>query len=293
VRELLGKKTLITGAASGIGRALALRMAREGANLYLLDRNEAGLTEVVSAARRIGVDAFARCCDLTQEQDVTRSIAQILKHWNHLDVLVNNAGVAFYGLTDEMTEEQWEQVLGVNLMAPVQFTREFLPVLLRRPEAHILNVASMYGYFVTNRCSAYHLSKFAILGFSEALRAEYGKTGLGVTALCPGFVTTNLYSSMMYDRSQREKRLPPRWMCTTPEQVATKAVRGIYRNQRIVLVTPLAHVMYHVRRLAPGLIDRLYRIGRRRIPVTDTRLDEPTLRVFPADQQNDPYRDAA
>ena len=122
----------------------------------------------------------------------------------------------------------------------------------------------MYGLFATNRCSAYHLSKFGMVGFSEALRAEYARCGLGVTALCPGYVTTDLPASMPNANSDRQPRRPPQWACTTPERVAEKAVRAIRRNARVALVTPLAHAAYYARRIAPGLIDTLYHIGRRR-----------------------------
>lgn len=286
MRVLRGAKALITGAANGIGRAIALRLAKEGADVYLLDVDDCALATVVQQAKQAGVAAIGRHCDVSVPREVSQANAAMLDRWGELDILVNNAGVCFYGATLDMTPDQWQRLLAINLLAPVQFVRELAPTLLSRPESHILNVASMYGLFATNRCSAYHLSKFGMLGFSEALRAEYARTGMGVTALCPGFVTTDLFTSMPNVASNRTHRTPPRWACTTPERVAEKAVRAIRRNSRIALITPLAHVAYYTRRIAPGLLDSLYRIGRRRRakPIVETS-DHASLEVLPYPQR--------
>lgn len=264
MRVLRGTKALITGAANGIGRAIALRLAREGVDLYLLDIDQQGLTEVVQQTKQAGVAAIGRYCDLRSAQQISQASAAMLDRWGQLDILVNNAGVFYYGATLDMTDEQWDELLAINLLAPIQFVRELTPTLLARPESHILNVASFYGLVVTNRCAAYHLSKFGMVGFSEALRAEYARTGLGVTALCPGYVTTELFRSMPNAESGRTQRPPPSWACTTPERVADKAVRAIQKNSRVALVTPVAHAAYYTRRIAPGLVDLLYHFGRRR-----------------------------
>jgi short-subunit dehydrogenase len=114
------------------------------------------------------------------------------------------------------------------------------------------------------RFCAYHVSKFGLVGFSEALRAEFGRQGLGVSAICPGPVLTNLYRSTPSGHRDRPTPHPPRWICTTPERVAEKTLRAIRRDQGLVLVSPLAHVLYYTKRLAPWLLDDLQRIGRRR-----------------------------
>jgi short-subunit dehydrogenase len=143
----------------------------------------------------------------------------------------------------------------------------------------LLNVVSMYGFFATGRCTAYHVSKYGMLGLSEALRVEYGRRGLGVTALCPGFVRTSLYDNMLLADGHRRSPVPPRWLSTTPDQVAAKAIRAIRRNQRIALVTPLAHLAYHMKRFTPGVMDWLTHLGRRRF----MRRKAPTARPFDAE----------
>jgi 3-oxoacyl-[acyl-carrier protein] reductase len=273
MRTIRGKRALVTGAASGIGRAIALRLAREGADLFLLDINVEPLKRVVEEARKYGVQAIGHECDVSESTQIAAATDTLLRQWGTLDILVNNAGVCYYGSMVNMRQEQCRQLLAINLLAPIEFTHGLLPTLLERPEAHVLNVASMYGLLATNRCTAYHTSKFGLVGFSEALRAEYGRHGLGVTALCPGFVSTDLFTSMVEDEAVASARRPPRWICTTPERVAEKAVRAISRDKRLVLVSLQAYVAYYLGRLAPGLVAALYRFGRsRKLREKQTRL---------------------
>ncbi|OHB75004.1 MAG: short-chain dehydrogenase [Planctomycetes bacterium RBG_16_64_10] len=264
MREIRGKKALITGGAAGLGRAIAEQLARAGADVYLLDIDRLGLTDAVGQLRSLGVEAIGAYCDVAQPDQISASVQGLMARWGGLDILVNNAGVAYYGPTLSMTAAQWDWILAVNLHAPIQFTRELLPVLLERAEAHILNMASITGLVAGGRFCAYHVSKFGLVGFSEALRAEFGRQGLGVTALCPGPVRTNLYCATPSGHKHKATPTPPRWICTTPERVAAKAVRAIRRDQRLVLVSPLAYTLYYTKRFAPGLLDALQRIGRRR-----------------------------
>ncbi|MCA9263389.1 MAG: SDR family NAD(P)-dependent oxidoreductase [Planctomycetales bacterium] len=264
MRDIRGKRALVTGAASGIGRAIALRLASAGAAIFLVDIDKDKLLAVADEVRAHEVECIAQTCDVSNPEEIATSVDRLVNTWGTLDILVNNAGVCYYGRVNEMSDQQWQRLLAINVHAPVDFIRRLLPMLLDRPEAHIVNVASMYGLIATNRCAAYHLSKFALVGFSEALRAEYGRTGLGVTMLCPGFVCTNLFTSMVTPGREESVRRPPRWVCTTPERVAKKTLAGIHRNRRMVLVSPLAYAAYYVRRLAPGLLDKLYHIGRRK-----------------------------
>ena len=264
MRVIRGKKALITGAASGIGRAIALGLAREGADVCLLDVDEEALRPVAVEARQSGVEAIEIRCDVTCAAEITTSIQSLLSEWGHVDILVNNAGVAYYGPTVNMTAEQWDWLMAINVHAPIQFTRELLPTMLSRPEGHIVNVASICGLVAGGRFVAYHVSKFALVGLSEALRAEFARAGLGVTALCPGPVWTNLYRAAACGHEHRTAPTPPRWLCVTPERVAAKAIKGIYRNKPLVLVTALAYLLYYLKRFVPGFLDALHHIGRRR-----------------------------
>lgn len=264
MKSIRNKKALVTGAASGIGRSIALALAREGADLYLVDVDASGLDSVVAEAAQHNVAVVAAQCDLTQSAEITATINQMLDRWQHLDILVNNAGVAYYGPTHSMSAAQWDWLLKINLLAPIQITRELLPTLLERPEAHILNVCSISGLVAGGRFAAYHTSKFGLIGFTEAIRAEYGRRGLGVSALCPGPVLTNLYKSCASAKSDKAVPEPPRWLCSSVDAVSKAAIRCIYRNKRMKLVGPLAHLLAWVKWMTPGLLDLLNHISRKR-----------------------------
>ncbi|MEQ8854858.1 SDR family oxidoreductase [Gimesia sp.] len=257
MKNLNGKRALITGAASGIGREIALTLAREGVDVYLVDIDENGLSKVVQQAQEYGVTARGRFCDLSDTTQTTTCLNGLLSESGGLDILVNNAGIACYGPTDEMTEQQWNQLLNVNLLAPIEITRQLLPILLEQNESHILNVGSLASLVAGSKLTAYNVSKFGLLGLSESLLAEYGRGSLGVTALCPGFVRTQIFQNSPRIGSSRQVRTPPTWLTTTPEKVAAIAVRAIRKNQPLVVVTPLARILWFCKRLAPSLFLKL------------------------------------
>jgi NAD(P)-dependent dehydrogenase (short-subunit alcohol dehydrogenase family) len=186
MKNIRGKYALVTGAASGIGRAIAIALARHGAHLFVVDIDKQGLAETANVARSQNVQAVTCVADLSRLGEIEQVVDFLPGTFPALDILVNNAVIAFYGPTEQMTERQWERLLAVNLYAPIRFTRMLLPVLLDRSGAHILNVCSIAGLVAMPRLAAYQTSKFALVGFSESLRVEYGPRGLGVTALCPG-----------------------------------------------------------------------------------------------------------
>ena len=163
-----------------------------------------------------------------------------------------------------MAAEHWDRLLRINLLAHVQFTRELLSNLLERQEAHVLNVCSVLGLIGMPKVTAYCTSKFGMVGFSESLRNEFGKQGLGVTALCPGFVTTNLFTNAPLEEEVEEHKVPPRAICTTPERVAEAAIKAIYRNKRLVVMEPFARLIYATKRFAPWLLDAIFHFGRRK-----------------------------
>jgi NAD(P)-dependent dehydrogenase (short-subunit alcohol dehydrogenase family) len=260
MKTLPGRKALITGGASGIGRALTLALADAGVDCYLLDVDEPGMASTVADARRRGVLAEGARCDLSQPAEISGSVKRLLATWGSIHILVNNAGVACYGAMHELTEDHWNRVMQVNLLAPIQLTRELLPVLLAQDEAHIVNVGSLASHVAARKLGPYNVSKFGILGLSETLRAEYGRGSLGVTALCPGFVDTRIYERMVC--AGKQKRKPPRMLMTTPQRVARRAVRAIRRNDPVVVMAPGARLLWYLKRLAPGLFLRAFTWGR-------------------------------
>jgi short-subunit dehydrogenase len=234
----------------------------------LLDVDDAGLDAVVSAAQQSGVEAIGYYCDVSQPIQVNRTVDRLLGRWADIDILVNNAGITYYGQTHQMSAEHWQQLLTVNLLGPIHLTHRLLPVLLDRPEAHVLNVASIFGLIGMGRVTAYSTSKFGLVGFSESLRAEYGRRGLGVTALCPGFVDTNLFASASRGEDRKENKLPPGFLLSTPEKIANRAMKAIYRNQGLVVTQPYARMLHMAKRFSPWILDRMNHFSRRRLKIS-------------------------
>jgi short-subunit dehydrogenase len=184
--------------------------------------------------------------------------------WGGLNILVNNAGIAYYGPTHEMTAEQCRQILSVNLLAPIQLVRELLPLLGTADEAHILNVSSIFGLTSIRKGAVYQSSKFGLVGFSAALRAEYGERDIGVSLLCPGFVRTPLLERFATGAADQKRHRIPAWASTSADRVAAKAIRAIRNNTALVVTPPLARLSWWLTRLSPALIDWLSRQGWRK-----------------------------
>jgi len=264
MKVIQGKTAIITGAGSGLGRAIALRLARERANLHLLDIDLPAAEAVADECRGLGVRATAARCDVSQLSELEMAARDILQQWDSIDILVNNAGIGWYGHTLKMPAGAWEKLLDINLHAPIHLTRLLLPTMLKRPEAHVVNMASISGWVCSARFAAYHVSKFGLVGFSEAMRAEYLRRGVGFTAVCPGPVRTNLYKSAASSYKDRKTPEPPAWLCTTPERVAEATVRAIYRNRAVTFVSPMAWLLYYSKRLAPWIFHTLHHFGQKR-----------------------------
>ena len=268
MNSLRGKLALVTGAASGIGRALAIELARAGVDLLLVDIDRAELLETVRRTTVHGHRTDWHVVDLGLPEEVALLIQRVHDEFSALDILINNAGVAYYGTTHEMSSEQWNRVLAVNLHAPIQLTHALLPLLSQRPQSHVMNVCSIAGLVGVNRLAAYNAAKFALVGFSESLRAEYGPRGIGVTALCPGLVRTRIFEKAMTSRDRNVPRFP-KWLTSSPELVARRAVRAIRKNQGLVVVSAPARVVWWIKRLAPSFLDRVQQIRRIRRPVAE------------------------
>jgi short-subunit dehydrogenase len=262
MKTFRGKIAAVTGAASGIGRAVALELARQGTHLCLVDIDEPGLIDVCIRARDSGVSAVPYRCDVADGDQIRQTVGRIEAEHGGIDLLVNNAGIAFYGPTHTMSDELMERIVSVNLLAAMRFTQLFLPSLLAREDTHIVNMCSISGLVASGRSNAYHTTKFGLVGFTQALRAEYVRRGIGVTAVCPGFARTNLYRSCATTRGSVP--LPPRWICASPEQIAAATVQAIRRNRRQVVISPLAHVLHQLNRFAPWLLDLVNTFSRKR-----------------------------
>ena len=265
MKVIRGKSALVTGAASGIGRAISLALAGRGATLHVLDCNAVALESTAEQCLSAGAsEVHPIVCDLSEPTNVRDVAQRLLREHRGVDILVNNAGIVYYGPTANMKAADRDRLLAVNLHAPIQLTTELLPSLLERYEAHVVNISSMYGLIATPKCAVYHATKFGLIGFTESLRRECSRQGLGVSTICPGMIRTNLFQSGTSGYDHRAVPEPPSFICGTAEQVAVKTMRAIERDERLTLVTATAFAVSYLQRMAPWLPDALYRFGRRR-----------------------------
>ncbi len=259
MKIIRGKKALVTGAASGIGRAIALALAREGADLFLVDIDEPRLRISARDAEAYGSQVLIEVCDLSKPTQISACTVACLSAFGTLDILVNCAGIAYYGPADEMTAEKWNAVMSVNFFAPIQLVRELLPALTAQKESHILNVCSVLGLVPVRKLMGYQTSKFALVGFSLALRTEYFAQNVGVTALCPGFVDTPMLERFGPAWFKKLLNFGPFSLVVTADVVARQAVASIRGNRGIAVVSFGAKMFWLIYRLSPTLILWLFR----------------------------------
>jgi NAD(P)-dependent dehydrogenase (short-subunit alcohol dehydrogenase family) len=254
VKTIRGKKALITGAASGIGRAIALALAREGSDLFLVDIDESGLRMSARDAAMLGSSkVLLEVCDLSSPTQISACTAACLRAFGELDIVVNAAGLFHFGHVDEMNAEMWKALMSVNLLAPIQLVGELMPALLAQKESHILNVCSIVGLIPARKVMSYQTSKFALVGYSLALRTGYAAYNVGVTALCPGLVDTPMLTRSGPQWLKKSK-LRPFGLLTTPEAVARRAIVAIRRNSGIAVVPLTAHFLWLIYRMCPTLV---------------------------------------
>ncbi|MCF4126189.1 SDR family NAD(P)-dependent oxidoreductase [Methylobacterium sp. SyP6R] len=248
---------LVTGAGSGIGAALSLSLARKGARLVLVDRDPDGLARSEAAIRALGREVGAHCFDLTDSDRIAGLPDAVAARHGPLDLLVNNAGVALAGRFADLELSDFDWLMDVNFRAVVRMTHAFLGQLESRPAAQIVNLSSLYGIVAPPGQTAYAASKFAVRGFSEALRHEYAGTNLGVSVVHPGGVATaiarNARAGPRLDPAAvaSGKATAERFLRLAPEAAATRILRGIVRREPRIIVGRDAAQVTLIQRLMP------------------------------------------
>ncbi|HET8883746.1 MAG TPA: SDR family oxidoreductase [Solimonas sp.] len=279
IKSLRDRKCLITGAASGIGKATALAAAREGAELFLTDVNAAALAAAAAEARELGARvALHRAFDIA-DIDAVRAFANDI-HQAHgsLDVVMNIAGISIWGSIENLAHEHWRRCIEINLMGPIHVMECFVPPMIKAGRGgHLVNVSSAAGLFGLPWHAAYSASKFGLRGISEVLRFDLARHRIGVSLVCPGGVDTGLVRTLEIvgldseapDMLKMRKRFQQH--AITPDQAARKILRGITANRYLVVTSPdvwIGH--WFQRKFAPPyefvmrlLNDQLHRIARR------------------------------
>ncbi|MBD9703877.1 SDR family oxidoreductase [Streptomyces sp. ID01-12c] len=265
-----GQLVLVTGAAGGIGKATALAFAEAGARVVAVDLDAEGAARTAESSRLAGApEAWAERVDVSDEQAMEKLAEKVATEYGVVDVLVNNAGIGLSGRFLDTTVEDWRKVLDVNLWGVIHGCRLFGRQMTERGQGgHIVNIASAAAYLPSRSLPAYSTSKAAVLMLSECLRAELSGQGIGVSAICPGIVDTNITSTARFagvdadEEKRRQRRAAKLYGLRNypPEKVAEAVVRAVVRNQAVVPVTPEARGGRFMARFTPRALRALARL---------------------------------
>jgi NAD(P)-dependent dehydrogenase (short-subunit alcohol dehydrogenase family) len=253
LKDLRDRTTVVTGGASGIGRALALLFAHEGANVVVADLDEAGMAETVAGVGKAGRRGLAVRTDVSRLADVQALADRAFKEFGSVHVVCNNAGVALWGGLESVTHKDWEWAMGVNLWGVIHGVEAFVPrMVAQKQPGHVVNTASMAGLIASQGLGIYNTTKYAVVGLSETLQKDLRGYDIGVSVLCPMGVNTairqsdrNRPAALRNEEKAREGRaveLIGRYLA--PEHVAERVLRAIYADRLYVItheegLTPL------------------------------------------------------
>ncbi|MBL4868868.1 MAG: SDR family oxidoreductase [Pseudomonadales bacterium] len=270
MKELTNTVAAVTGAASGIGQAVAIGLAREGCHVAVSDINETGLQDTVKILESMGAVVTAQKLDVTDRSAMEAWAAKIAAELGGINIIVNNAGVGLSATVEDMSYEDFEWLMDINFWGVVYGTKAFLPYLQKEKEGHIVNISSVAGIVSAPTGSAYCAAKFAVRGFTESLRQELeiGGSNVSCTTIHPGGIKTNIAKT---SRVTESEMLPmdqeemaddfSKLALTTPEGAAKVIIEGIQKNKRRVLIGNDARVIDIVQRILPTAYQRLVSTG--------------------------------
>ncbi len=265
IEQVRGRLALVTGAASGIGLATATALAARGARLLLVDRDADGLERAAASIAQ----SHTFVCDVSDRQALERLAARVLEEHGVPDVVVNNAGIAVAGSFLDTGPDDWQRIVDVNLMGVVHGCRLFGRAMIDRGQGgQIVNTASAAAFAPAKDLAAYATTKAGVLMLSECLRAELHPHSIGVTAVCPGFIATNITRTAHYvGRGDSDQQRLAEWVTRTyerrnftPDRVAEEIVEAIGVNRPVAVITPEAKLMHALSRFTPGFLRRLARL---------------------------------
>lgn len=258
------KVAIITGAASGIGAALAKHLGELGSYVVVADRQEALAEQVAEAIRSQGGSAVASVLDVRQPDAVQRVVADTLTRWGRIDLFFNNAGIAVGGDVAEYSLADWNDVLDVNLHGVIHGIQAVYPVMVRQGSGHIINTASIAGLAVSVGQTSYAASKHAVVGLSKSLRLEGKYYGVRVSVLCPGAIDTPILHGGQYGRLRLEKaaraELAKMWKKLRPmpaETLAAKVATAVARNDAFIIYPSWWRLIWYLERISPALTSKI------------------------------------
>lgn len=265
MKTLSGKVVAITGAGSGIGRALAVHCAGLGATVAISDVNEAALAETALMVKAKGGKAHTARVDTGKRDQIYAWADQVKREVGPASVIVNNAGVSLSQTVAEMTDADFEWLMNINFWGVTHGTRAFLPQLMSQPEGHVVNISSVFGIIGVPTQSAYNAAKFAVRGFTESLRQELTKTNVKTTCVHPGGIKTNIVRNGRQYQDISGQRTDVATMAkefekaarTTPEEAARQIANAILKEKPRLLIGPDATLIDRMQRLMPESYDHV------------------------------------
>jgi NAD(P)-dependent dehydrogenase (short-subunit alcohol dehydrogenase family) len=248
MKNFNGRVAVITGAGSGIGRALALELAGRGARLALSDVNAVAVADTAASCEKLGVQSKGYVLDVADRGAVHAHAAEVVADFDKVNLVVNNAGVAVMATVEEMTYEDFDWIMGINFWGVIHGTKAFLPHLIASGEGHLVNVSSVFGLVGVPTQSAYNATKFAVRGFTEALRQEMliEKRPVGVSCVHPGGIRTNIARDARSAGDIPDEKKASDFAKiarTSPEDAARTILRGVERNRARILIGADAHAI--------------------------------------------------
>ena len=256
MKSFKNKVAVITGAGSGIGRALAIQLAKEHCQLALSDINMAGLQKTEQLIREFDTTLQIKTYsfDVSNQQAMLAHAEEVEKEFGHINLLFNNAGVALSARLDEVTREDFEWLFNINFWGVVNGTEAFLPSLKRSGDGHIINISSVFGMISLPKQGTYNASKFAVRGYTESLVQEMKVKGhnVGVSCVHPGGIATDIARNARMDADDQANGMADTFdkvVQTTPEQAAKTILKGVRNNKRRIMVGPDAHLIHFLVRL--------------------------------------------
>ena len=256
-----GKVAVITGAASGIGKTLALKLAEQGCNLALADRDMEGLIAVRTKIMEFDVKCLTEDFDVSNKEAFISFAESVNSEFSGIDMLFNNAGVTLIDSVKDQSFEDFHWIMNINFWGVVYGTHAFLPFLQKSPQAHLVNVSSVFGLLSLPGQSAYNSSKFAVRGFTEALKMEMAGTNVSVHCVHPGGIKTNIsnnakVTSKSISKSQNVENFN-KLAKTTPEEAADVILQGLVKNKRRILIGKDAKLLDRIARWFPATYEKV------------------------------------
>lgn len=265
MRDLQGKVAVVTGAGSGIGRGLAINLASEGCSVALADVNEAGLAETASLIDIKNTRTKFYQVDVSDRDRVYRFADEVVEDFGKVDIVINNAGVQLKETLEDVTYDDLNWLMGINLYGVIYGSKAFLPYLRKQPMSNLVNVSSVQAFFTNPNSGPYCTSKFAVRGFTLTLAQELRNTTVSVSCVYPGGVRTNIVRNERFHKTSRqgvtqedEAALFEKYVCwISADRAARIIIKGIKKNKQNILVGPDAYFYELISRLVPGVWQKL------------------------------------